>query len=334
MTIKKQQRYLTGDRPTGPLHIGHYVGSLLNRVTLQQKGYEGFIIIADYQVITDRLDTNKIEEHIIDLVRDYISVGIDSSKTHIFVQSSVPELAELTTIFSMLVSVPQVARNPTVKEEARAMGLDSKMSAGMFMYPVSQAADILLFKPDFIPVGEDQAPHVELTREIAERFNTTFAEVFSVPAIMLSKNPRLLGLDGSQKMSKSRGNTINLSDSADVVVTKLKKATTDSRNSITFDPILQPEVSNLLTLFSLASGRPEIEIASEYVGKGYGVLKKDVADVINAFLDPIRAKRAEVDVELVKNIVQEGTEYARKIGKQTMNEVRKAMKFDYPNLYS
>ena len=324
----KPKRYLTGDRPTGPLHLGHYVGSLKNRVDLQNDGCEGFIIIADYQVVTDRMDTADIERNIFELVRDYVAVGIDPKKTPIFVQSQVPELAELTTVLSMLATVPQLERNPTVKEEAQAMGV-KKMSAGMFVYPVSQAADILLLKPDFVPVGEDQAPHVELTRDIANRFNKTFGNVFPVPNIVLSENPRLLGLDGNQKMSKSRGNAVNLSDDAATVLKKLKKAVTDSKGVVAYDPKRQPEVSNLLTMMSIATGRTEKDIAQDYVGKGYGVLKVDVADALNAFLDPIRKKRAKVKDGDIKKILKDGREKVREIGGKTMADVRKAMKFEY-----
>lgn len=328
-----KQRFLTGDRPTGPLHLGHYVGSLKKRVELQNQDCEGFIIIADYQVVTDRLDTSSVEQNIFELVRDYVSVGIDPEKTPIFVQSRVPELAELTMIFSMITTVPQLERNPTVKEEVRAMGLSSKMSVGMFMYPVSQAADILLFKPDFIPVGEDQAPHVELTRDIAQRFNAVFGEIFPVPSIMLSAYPRLLGLDGDQKMSKSRGNSINLSDSADDVITKLKKATTDSLGVVRFNTEHQKEVSNLLSMFSLATGRSEMDIARDFEGKGYGDFKSSLAEALNEFLSPIREARAHVSDADVVDVLAKGTARAREIGDQTMRDVRKAIKFDYPKIY-
>ncbi len=324
-----KKRYLTGDRPTGPLHIGHYVGSLANRVKFQDEGAEGFIIIADYQVVTDRLDTSDVEKNVFELVRDYISVGIDPDKTPIFVQSQIPEIAELTMMFSMITTVPQLERNPTVKDEVRAMGPGGKMSAGMLMYPVSQAADILLVKPSFVPVGEDQAPHLELTRDIANRFNKTFGKVFPVPEIMLSKNSRLLGLDGDQKMSKSRGNAINLSDDADTVVKKLKKAVTDSKGKVSFDPNKQPEVSNLLTMMAVATGRSEKELAKDFDGKGYGDLKKEVAEAINAFLAPIQKERAKVKDADIKKILKNGREVVREIGRNTMDEVRKATKFRY-----
>ncbi|MAG11516.1 MAG: tryptophan--tRNA ligase, partial [Parcubacteria group bacterium] len=302
----KGKKYLTGDRPTGPLHLGHYVGSLKNRVDLQNDGCEGFIIIADYQVVTDRFETEDVEKNIYELVKDYISVGIDPKKTPIFVQSQIPELAELTMVLSMLVTVPQLERNPTVKEEAKAMGVSKKMSAGMFVYPVSQAADILLLKADFVPVGEDQAPHIELTRDVANRFNKTFGEVFPVPKIVLSDYPRLLGLDGNQKMSKSRGNAINLSDDAKTVEKKLKKAVTDSKGKVAYDPKEQPEVSNLLTMMAIVTGKSEKDLVKNFKGKGYGVLKTEVADAVNAFLDPIRKKRAKVTDAQVKKILKDG----------------------------
>lgn len=322
----KNKRFLTGDRPTGPLHLGHLVGSLHNRVRLQNEGFEGFVIVADYQVITDRLDTSDIAHNIIELVKDYVSVGIDPEKTPIFVQSHIPELAELTLLLSMITTVPQIERNPTVKDEVRAAGKNYKMSVGMFMYPVSQAADILLFKPGFVPVGEDQAPHVELTRDIAQRFNHVFGEVFPVPEIMLGSYPRLLGLDGDQKMSKSRGNAINLSDDSETVIKKLKKSVTDSHEDIVYDPENRPEVSNLLAMFALATGRGENEIAKEFSGQGYGTFKMALADALNAYLDPIREQRARVTDAQVKQILEEGDERVREIGVETLQEVKRVMK--------
>ncbi len=333
MQLPTGKRFLTGDRPTGPLHIGHFVGSLQNRVALQNAGNEGFIVIADYQVITDRLDTEAVEKNIIDIVKDYLAVGIDPAKSTIFIQSHIQELAELTTIFSMLVTLPQIERNPTVKEEIHAMGLKNKVSLGMLSYPVSPAADILLLQPDFVPVGVDQAPHVELAREIAGRFNRAFGEVYHIPELMLSHYPRLVGLDGDQKMSKSRGNAINLSDPPEVVELKIKKAVTDSYTTVVYDPKKRPIISNMLTLFSVVTGQPPEVIAQQFGSKGYREFKEELIVAINAFLQPIQKRRSEVSDDEVARIVRNGTARARGIAAETMKETRAAMKFHYPKIY-
>lgn len=333
MQAPTKKRFLTGDRPTGPLHLGHYVGSLQNRVALQNAGNDGFIVIADYQVITDRLETETIEQNIFEIVKDYIAVGIDPKKTTIFVQSHVPEIAELTFVFSMLVTLPQIERNPTVKEEIRAMGLKNKLSLGMFSYPVSQAADILLFKPDFIPVGVDQAPHIELSREIAGRFNRVFGDIFPIPELMLSNIPRLVGLDGDQKMSKSRGNAINLSDSPETVEAKIKKAVTDSYTTIEYNLKERPIISNLLLIYSVVTGRSPDDIVKDYENKGYRELKEGLIQAITEFLTPIQKNRNNVSDKDVANIIKSGTEKTREIAIQTMKEVRSAMKFEYPRIF-
>lgn len=333
MEQEKKQRFLTGDRPTGPLHLGHYVGSLANRVALQNAGHEGFLIIADYQVVTDRLETEMVEQNIFEIVKDYLAVGIDPQKTTIFVQSHIPELAELTMVFSMLVTLPQLERNPTVKEEIRAMGLKDKVTLGMFSYPVSQAADILLFKPTFIPVGADQAPHIELSREIAARFNRIFGEVFPIPEIRLSEVPRLMGLDGDQKMSKSRGNAINLSDTPEIVREKLKKAVTDTEKTVVFDPEGRPAIANLLVLFGVVTGREPFDIALEFENSGYKIFKESLADAIIAFLKPIQDRRAFVTDANVAEILKAGTAKARDVGGTTMKEVKIATKFAYPRIF-
>lgn len=328
-----KKRFLTGDRPTGPLHLGHYFGSLQNRVKLQNDGYEGFVIIADYQVITDRLETEGIEKNILELVRDYLCVGIDPTLSTIFVQSKIPQIAELTTLFSMLVTIPQLERNPTIKEEVKAMGLKDKMSLGMLSYPVSQAADILLFAPDFVPVGIDQAPHIELTREIASRFNRQFKPVFKVPEIMLSPQSRLLGLDGFQKMSKSRGNAISLSDAPDVIREKMKKATTDSESEIYFDEEKRPVVSNLLTLFSLTSGRTVDDIVREYKTSGFRIFKEALGETIIKFLEPMQEWRHALSDKAVKKVVVEGTERAREEAELLMQKAREAMHMGYETIF-
>lgn len=325
-----QKTFLTGDRPTGPLHIGHYFGSLQNRVALQNKGYKPYIIIADYQVLTDRLDSSKIAENIINLTTDYLSVGLDPEKTTIFVQSQIPELTELTTVFSMLATMSRVSRNPTVKEEVRAMNIESSMSLGMFSYPVSQAADILLPLADVVPVGEDQLPHIELTREIAHKFNTTYAPVFPIPEPLLSKTPRLPGLDGKQKMSKSRGNAIFLSDDDATVMKKIKAAVTDSDSVIRYAPVEKMNVSALMDLFTVVSGVSPEQQEKDFAGKGYGDYKKALIDVIIAFLTPIREKRKDITPDVVANVLTQGNAQMREKGIQTMKQVREAMHMNYP----
>jgi len=330
-----KKRILTGDRPTGKLHLGHYIGSLVNRIKCQQKGMECFFIIADYQILTDRLDTREVEKNIFEIVLDYLSIGIVPQKSVIFIQSRVPEIAELFVYLSMLVTVSRAERNPTVKEEVKSANLGKQMSLGMLSYPISQAADILLFRPDLVPIGEDQLPHLEQTREIARTFNRTFGKVFPIPKALLSKTPRLLGLDGRQKMSKSRENAIYLSDPVDVLAQKIKKAVTDSGREIIFDPDNKPAISNLLTIFSFCSGRSIKELERIYKGKGYAEFKSDLIQVVNGFLTPIREKRKEFasSPEFIRRVLQEGTEKAREEGKKTMELVREAMKFHYPKIF-
>ncbi len=289
----KGKRVLTGDRPTGSLHLGHYFGSLRERVRMQENGADCYFIIADFQVLTDRMKTDNVYNSIFDILLDYLSVGIDPRKSTIFIQSCVPDLAELTVVFSMLVSMSRLGRNPTVKEEARAMGLESSMSIGMFSYPVSQASDILLFNADLVPVGDDQLPHLELTREIAKSFNHHFDEIFHIPDPVISSVSRLLGLDGSDKMSKSRNNAIFLSDTADDVRKKIKAAKTDSGHELHYDPERKPAISSLLQLYQIVTGKDLVGVESEFVGKGYGDFKKQLSEAVNVFLDPIRLRRKD-----------------------------------------
>src|ERR1041384_8151571 len=253
VTNPHHHRVLTGDRPTGPLHIGHEFGSIANRVLLQNLGVESFIVIADYQVLTDRRDVADIPNNIANLVLDYLSLGLDpfNHRTFIFTHSQIPELHQLVIPFSMVVTVSELKRNPTIKDEIQASGIRSP-SVGMFTYPISQAGDILFCKSTVVPVGKDQLPHLELTRKIAARCNEWFDEsIFPEPTALLSTSPLLLGLDGRQKMSKSRDNAIFLTMSADEVEAAIKKAKTDSDREIVNDPVSRPEVSNLLLLFSL-----------------------------------------------------------------------------------
>jgi len=324
-------RVLTGDRPTGRLHIGHLFGSLQNRARLSSLGVNTFIVIADYQVLTDRDSFESISENTLQLVIDYIASGIDpeDERNVIFPHSHVPELNQLLLPFLTLVTNAELNRNPTVKEEIQASGL-KRINAGMYIYPVHQAADILFCKANVVPVGKDQLPHLELTRIIARRFNEKFAsnrKVFPEPQPLLSKAPLILGLDGSQKMSKSRGNAIMLCASEDETAGLIKKAKTDSERKITYDPIKRPEVSNLLLLLSLCTGRkPEI-IADEIGDAGSGKLKSTLIESLNEYLRPLRAKRKELegDLEFIRNVLRKGISNARHVATQTLDEVREVM---------
>lgn len=326
-----KHRMLTGDRPTGRLHIGHLFGSLQNRVRLHKLGVPTYIVIADYQVLTDRDTYENIAENVLQLTIDYLAAGIDphDGKTFIFPHSHVPELNQLLLPFLTLVSTSELDRNPTVKEEISAAGLKS-VNAGMYTYPVHQAADILFCKGTVVPVGKDQLPHLELTRTIARRFNSRFAKekpVFPEPQALLSEAPIILGLDGSQKMSKSRNNAIMLSADEDETAKLIKKAKTDSERFITYDPENRPEVANLLTLAALSTGRKPEEIAAEIGDAGAGQLKKVVTESLNEYLRPLRARRKELEKNLdyIRDVLRAGVAAAREEAIKTLDEVREVM---------
>ncbi len=330
---KQPEKYkvLTGDRPTGRLHIGHLFGSLQNRVRLHRLGVPTFIVIADYQVLTDRDTYENIAENIIQLTIDYLAAGIDpeDGRTFIFPHSHVPELNQLLLPFLTLVTNAELDRNPTVKEEIIASG-QKRINAGMYTYPVHQAADILFCKGNVVPVGKDQLPHLELTRTIARRFNARFAgnkPVFPEPQPLLSKAPVILGLDGSQKMSKSRNNAVMLSASEDETAQLIKKAKTDSDRRITYDPVNRPEVSNLLMLTSLCTGKKPEEIAEEIGDGGSGQLKKVLTESLNEYLRPLRTRRKELEQNLdyVRGVLRKGIAAARDEAIKTLDEVREVM---------
>ncbi|HBG81799.1 TPA: tryptophan--tRNA ligase [candidate division CPR2 bacterium] len=327
------KRILTGDRPTGKLHIGHLIGSLGNRIKLQNE-YDTFIIVADFQVLTDRKDTAKIEENIIEITKDYLAAGIDPKKTTIFIQSHIPALSELYQILSNVVTVSRVKRNPTVKEELKAAHIDeANMSLAMFSYPVSQAADILGFKANLVPVGEDQIPHIEQTREVARTFNKTYGAVFPEPEALLSPAPRILGLDGKAKMSKSLGNTIMLSDTPDEIRSKFKKAVTDSGREIYFDKEHKPEISNLLTIFSFFSAKKISELEKEFKEASYSEFKAAIAEELVDKLSELQKKRTEISESEVKEVLKKGTLKSAEIVNDTLKEVRKTMQLDYPKIF-
>lgn len=341
---------LTGDRPTGKLHLGHYVGSLRRRVQLQNEGdYERmFVFMADVQALTDNADNpEKIRQNIVEVALDYLSAGLDPDKCTLYIQSCIPELSELTTYLMNIVSVSRVQRNPTVKTEVKMRGFENNsIPLGFFCYPVSQAADIAAFKATTVPAGEDQAPMIELTRELVSRFNQTYAPVLVEPSLMLPENAaqrRLPGTDGKEKMSKSLGNCIYLSDDAKAVEQKVKSMYTDPAHLNVSDPghIEGNAVFTYLDAFAtnqdFADFWPEFktldELKAAYTHGGIGDMKckKMLMQVINRMLNPIRQRRHEYeqDIPEIFNILRRGSEAAREAAAQTMDEVRNAMRINY-----
>ncbi|MDR1790424.1 MAG: tryptophan--tRNA ligase [Propionibacteriaceae bacterium] len=324
-------KMLTGDRPTGNLHIGHYFGSLVNRVRLQDAGVETLVLIADYQVITDRDGTGPVQERALSLVADYLAVGIDPEKTVIFNHSMVPALNQLLLPFLSLVTDSELRRNPTVKAELEASG-DRALSGLLLTYPVHQAADILFCKANLVPVGKDQLPHLEQTRVVARRFDERYGRVnperpvFPQAEALLSKASSVLGMDG-HKMSKSRGNTIDIGMDADTTAKRIKKAVTDLDRHITYDPANRPEVSNLVLLAALTTGQAPEAIAAEIGDGGAGTLKKLVTESVNEYFAPIRARRSELaaDPGYLLNVLRDGNKTANEIADATLDEVRLAM---------
>lgn len=341
---------LTGDRPTGKLHLGHYVGSLRRRVQLQEEGdYDHmYVFMADVQALTDNASNpEKIRQNIIEVALDYLSAGLNPDKCTLYIQSCIPELAELTTYLMNIVSVSRVQRNPTVKTEVKMRGFESgSVPLGFFCYPVSQAADIAAFKATTVPAGEDQEPMIEITRELVSRFNQTYAPVLVEPTIMLPENAtarRLPGTDGKEKMSKSLGNCIYLSDDADTIWTKVKSMYTDPTHLNVSDPghVEGNAVFTYLDAFAndqdFADFWPDFanldELKAAYTAGGIGDMKckKMLNKVINRMLDPIRARRHEYeqDIPEIFNILKKGSEQARQVAANTMDEVRSAMRINY-----
>jgi tryptophanyl-tRNA synthetase len=326
------QRVLTGDRPTGPLHLGHYFGTLHNRVRLQNLGVELLVVVADYQTITDRDSPASLPGDVDALLADYLAVGIDEHRATIFAHSQVEHLNQLLVPFLSLVSVAELSRNPTVKDEMAAAGLSS-MSALMFSYPVHQAADILFCKATVVPVGKDQLPHLELTRLIARRFNRRYSPesaTFPEPAALLSDAPALLGTDG-QKMSKSRGNAIPISATADQTAQLIAGAKTDADRRITYDPVHRPEVSNLVLLAALCLDRAPHDVADDIGDAGSAALKRLVTEAVNERFRDIRARRADLaaDPGHLRDVLHNGNQQAQQIAEQTLTEVKRLMHTDY-----
>lgn len=328
-------RMLTGARPTGHLHLGHYFGTMQSWKQLQDANVDTWILVADYQVITDRDGVGPLRERVLSLVADALAVGVDPERSTIFTHSAVPALNQLMLPFLSLVTESELHRNPTVKAELEATD-GRAMSGLMLTYPVHQAADILFCQANLVPVGKDQLPHLEQARLIAQRFDKRYGRadkkhpVFRRPEALLSEAPLLLGLDGA-KMSKSRGNTIEIRMSADQTAKLIKKAKTDSQRTITYDPSQRPEVSNLLMLASLCNGRDPRQLAEEIGDGGAGKLKALVTEAINDYFAPIRQRRQELaaDEDYLLQVLHAGNDRANQVASETLDNVRKAMKMDY-----
>ncbi len=332
-----KKRILTGDRPTGKLHIGHYFGSLVNRVKLQDE-YETFILVADVQALTDNFNNPaKVRENILETTMDNLAAGLDPEKCTFVVQSMVPEIAELTVFYSNLVTVSRLQRNPTIKTEiAQKKELfgnsGESVTYGFLGYPVSQAADITAFNADLVPVGEDQLPLIEQTKEIVRKFNSLYGETIKEPDYLLSEHKRIKGLDGNSKMGKSLGNCIYLTDDDDTIREKVRGAITDTTKIRKDDPA-NPDVCMVGYYHHLFSENNLDTICSECrEGKrGCVACKKELADNIIARLKPIRERRKyyEQNPEIVKEILRKGTEKARNITKETVKNIKKSMRIDY-----
>ncbi len=323
----QKKRILSGMRPTGRLHIGHYVGALENWVKLQDE-YQNFHLIADYHVLTTNLDTTNIYENSIEMLIDWLASGLDPVKSPIFRQSRIKEHTELNLIFSMLITVNRLERNPTVKEQARDLKIDTVIF-GHLGYPVLQAADILLYKGNFVPVGEDQVPHVEISREIARKFNNQYGEVFPEPEPLLTKFARLPGIDGNAKMSKSLGNSILLSDDPDTIKAKMRKAVTDPQKIRKGDPG-NPEICLVFAYHKKFNPDevPEIEAGCRSGALGCFDCKMNCASKISEFFEPVREKRKyfENHPDEVIDILKDGEARGKEIAHQTMQEVHEKMK--------
>ena len=321
-------RMLTGDRPTGRLHLGHYFGSIMHRVEMQNAGIDCMVLIADYQVITDRDTTANIQDNVYNMVMDYIAAGIDPEKTIIYTHSAVPACNQLMLPFLSLVTEAELLRNPTVKAEMEASG--HELTGLLLTYPVHQACDILFCKANVVPVGKDQLPHIEVTRKIARTFNNRYGQVFPEPEGILSDAIEIPGLDG-RKMSKSYGNSIMLGSTQEETAKLIKKSQTDGERRITFDKENRPGVSALLTTAALCTGRTEVEIAEEIGDAGAGALKKYVTESVNTFLAPHRERRRELehDLDYIKDVLHEGNKRANEIANATLDEVREAMGMVY-----
>ena len=317
-------RVLTGERPTGALHLGHYFGSIVERLRLQQAGVEIFLVLADYQVITDRDTTARVQENVHSAVLDYLAAGLDPQRTTIFAHSAVPALNQLLLPFLSLVTEAELHRNPTVKAEAAASG--RALSGLLSTYPVHQAADILFCKGNLVPVGKDNLPHVEISRVIARRFNDRYGHAFPVPEALLTATPEVPGLDG-RKMSKSYGNAIALSMTADETAAVIRRTVTDSERRITFAPDTRPGVSALLSTAALCLDTTPQALAEQIGDAGSGRLKQVTTEAVNEFLAGHRQRRQQLaqDPEVALRVLKRVNDRANEIANNTLDEVRKAM---------
>lgn len=324
---------LTGDRPTGRIHLGHYVGSIKNRLALQESADEAFYMIADIQALTDNFDhPEKVHENVMEVAMDNLAAGLDPKKTTFFIQSQIPEIAELTVMFLNLVTLARLKRNPTVKNEMNQKGYGEDVPAGFLAYPVSQAGDILFCKANTIPVGEDQLPIIEQVNEIADKFNSLYGETFEKVKPILSQNSRLVGIDGNAKASKSLNNAIYLSDSKSEIEKKVMAMYTDPKHIHVNDPG-QVEGNVVFTYLDIFDEDKEgIEkLKEEYCKGGLGdvTIKKRLIEVLESFISPIRERRGKLDPKEVMEILKEGTEKVQKIAQKNMKEFKKAVKIDY-----
>jgi len=322
------ERIVTGDRPTGPLHLGHYLGTLANRVRLQDAGVPVTVVIADYQVITDRDDAGPLRERVRTLIAEYLASGIDPDRSVIFAHSMVPALNQLMLPFLSLVTEAELHRNPTVKAEALASR--RSLSGLLLTYPVHQAADILGQHGTVVPVGRDQLPHLELCRLIARRFNDRYGPVFREPRAVLSSAPAVLGIDGA-RMSKTRGNTIALGAGEDETAALIRAARTDTVRHITFDPSARPQVANLLQIVAVLTDVDPARVAEEIGDGGAIALKSRATEVINESLRGLRRRRREllVDPGYLDGVLLAGTAQAMQTAQSTLHQVRRAMGMDY-----
>ncbi len=328
-----KKRILTGDRPTGKLHLGHYIGSLQNRVKLQHE-YEQYVMIADVQALTDNFeDPTKITENVFEVAKDYLSIGIDPAITTILIQSQIPEIAELTIYYLNLVTLGRLERNPTVKAEIQQKGYDDSIPAGFFCYPVSQAADITIFQAEVVPVGDDQVPMIEQTNEIVRRFNRIYnSEVLKECKAVLSKSSRLVGIDGKAKASKSLGNAIFLSDSAEEIKRKVFQMYTDPDHIKVSDP---GKIEGNVVFAYLDAFNHNVEEVNELKahyqrgGLGDTTIKNVLNTVLQELLTPIRERRMQYTNEEIRSVLLNGTARARKVAATTIEKVRQATGVKY-----
>ena len=336
--LKNHKIVLTADRPTGKLHLGHFVGSIQNRIKLQNEADTSFYMIADIQGLTDNANNpQKIRDNVIEVALDNLACGLDPKKTIMFIQSEIPEIAELTVIFLNLVTLARLKRNPTVKDEMKQKGFGENVPAGFLCYPVSQTADILFAKANLIPVGEDQLPVIEQANEIVETFNRYYGETFNKINHLTGNTGRLVGTDGATKMGKSLDNGIYLSDSKEIISKKVMNMYTDPGHIHVEDPgkVEGNVVFKYLDIFDPNKEEVE-ELKKQYKKGGLGdvIIKKRLIEVIESIIEPIRTKRETLakDKDIIMKILEDGTKKAREVAKETMSEVRKVMKINYFNL--